>query len=139
CVHALPSLQGAVLLVWRQPTEGSQKSSVQGLPSSQFGAAPPVHAPALQTSPVVQALPSLQVVPLALVGLEQVPVVGSQVPALWLWSRALQRRGLAPPQVPGWQASLCVQALPSVQVVPLGLFGLAQTPVVVSQVPAEWH
>src|SRR5262249_60228228 len=63
----------------------------------------------------------------------------SQVPAVWHGSRAIQSGGLAPTQAPAWQASLCVHALPSVQVVPLGLFGLEQTPVVVSQVPAEWH
>src|SRR5262245_49845623 len=35
-VQELPSLQGALLLAWRQPSCGSQMSSVQGLPSSQF-------------------------------------------------------------------------------------------------------
>jgi hypothetical protein len=35
------------------------ESVVQGLASSQFAAAPATHAPALQTSPVVQAFPSV--------------------------------------------------------------------------------
>src|SRR5437667_6759911 len=59
-VHALPSLQGAVLLVWTQPVARSQPSSVQPLPSLQFGAGPPTQRPPLQASLVVQALPSLQ-------------------------------------------------------------------------------
>src|SRR5207244_10793607 len=58
-VHALPSLQGAVLLVWTQPVAGSQPSSVQPLPSLQFGAGPPMQRPPLQASLVVQALLSL--------------------------------------------------------------------------------
>src|SRR5437867_1879335 len=58
-VQALPSLHGAVLFVWTQPVAGVQESSVQGLPSLQFGGGPPAHAPPLQVSFVVQALPSL--------------------------------------------------------------------------------
>src|SRR5207249_2424340 len=58
-VQALPSLQGAVLLVWTQPVARSQPSSVQPLPSLQFGAGPPMQRPPLQASLVVQALPSL--------------------------------------------------------------------------------
>ena len=41
----------------------------------------PTQAPAWQESLWVQALPSLQVEPSALFGLEQVPLAGSQVPA----------------------------------------------------------
>jgi hypothetical protein len=58
-VQALPSLHGAVLLVCVQPVIGLHASSVQTLPSSQFGAAPPTQTPPAQVSPVVQALPSL--------------------------------------------------------------------------------
>src|SRR3954467_12532239 len=58
-VHALPSLHGAVLLVFTQPLDGLQLSSVQPLPSLQFGGAPPTHAPAAHVSLVVHALPSL--------------------------------------------------------------------------------
>jgi len=46
---------------------------------------------------------------------------------------------LAPVQVPAWQLSACVQALPSLQAVPLGLLGLEQAPLAGSQVPAAWH
>src|SRR5258706_6584169 len=47
------------------------------------------------------------------------PVPGLHVPALWPWSGAAQTTGLAPVQAPVWQVSVCVQALPSLQVVPL--------------------
>src|SRR5579883_258743 len=50
---------------------------------------PPVQVPFWQVSVWVQALPSLQVVPLAAAGLEHWPVVGSQVPATWQGSSAL--------------------------------------------------
>jgi hypothetical protein len=43
----------------------------------------PVHTPLWQVSVWVQAFPSLQVVPFAFGGLEQVPVDGLQVPASW--------------------------------------------------------
>jgi len=80
-VQAFPSLHEAVLSVCVQPLEGSQPSSVHGLPSLQSGAGPLTHAPSWQVSPCVHALLSLQLVPFGLAGLEQVPVVGSQVPA----------------------------------------------------------
>ena len=60
-VHALSSLQALVLFVCVQPVVSLQLSVVQGLLSSQLGALPPVQTPAWQVSPVVQALPSLQV------------------------------------------------------------------------------
>src|SRR5215831_5902036 len=102
-------------------------------------AVPPVQAPAWQASPVVQALPSLQAVPLAAFGFEQTPLVGSQVPGTWEWSDAVQTLAVPPVQTPFWQASPVVQALPSLQAVPLAAFGFEQTPVVVSQTPATWH
>ena len=43
----------------------------------------PTHWPLWQESPVVQALASSHVVPSSLAGLEQAPVVGSQVPTPW--------------------------------------------------------
>src|SRR5947207_3105768 len=42
-------------------------------------------------------------------------------------------------RAPAWQVSLCVHALASLQLVPLGLAGLLQTPDAGSQVPAVWH
>jgi hypothetical protein len=41
--------------------------------------------------------------------------------------------------VPFWQVSVRVQALPSLQVVPLAAFGFEQVPVFGSQTPATWH
>src|SRR6185295_4820834 len=41
------------------PVPGSHASVVQEFPSSQLTGAPPLHCPSLQTSPVVQAFPSL--------------------------------------------------------------------------------
>jgi len=60
-VQAFPSLQDAVLFACAQPVAGTHESFVQGLLSSQFSApAPAWQVPPEQTSPVVQALLSLQ-------------------------------------------------------------------------------
>ena len=99
----------------------------------------PVQTPASQTSVCVQALPSLQAVPLALLGFEQVPLAGSQTPASWHWSEAVQVTGFVPMQDPFWQVSVWVQALPSLHRVPLALRGWLHTPVLGSQVPAKWQ
>src|SRR5689334_11114347 len=53
----------------------------------------PTQAPAWQESLRVQADPSLHAVPSATAGFEHAPVVGSQVPAAWHWSLALQTTG----------------------------------------------
>jgi len=116
---------------------------VQGFPSSQdvsSGSCPlPVHTPLWQLSPVVQPLPSLHAVPLGFGGFEHTPVAGSQAPSSWHWSEIVQTTGLLPMQTPLSQASLCVQASPSLQAVPLGAAGLEHSPVDGSQVPATWH
>jgi hypothetical protein len=108
-VQALPSEHGAVLLTYSQPVCGLQLSSVQTLPSLQFGAGPPTQAPPLQASAVVQAFPSLHgsllftcVQPLA--GLQP----SSVHPLL-----SLQLSAVPPTQPPALQVSLVVQALPS--------------------------
>ena len=59
-VQTLPSLQDAVLLADLQPAWASQVSVVQGLPSSQVLGPAGVQTPALQASPMVQLLLSLQ-------------------------------------------------------------------------------
>jgi hypothetical protein len=87
----------------------------------------------------VQAFPSLQVVPFAAPGFEHAPVAVLQVPATWHWSDAVHVTGFEPTQVPAWQVSLWVQALASLQVVPLVAMGLEHAPVDVLQVPATWH
>jgi hypothetical protein len=153
----------------------------------------PVHAPPWHASLLVQAFPSLHVVPSAEAGFEQLPVVGSHVPGEWHWSDAVQVTGLeptqtpavhslvwlhlsvpaqtvpsaaagfehpvvglhvpatwhaslavhvtvpVPTQVPDWQASDGVHALPSLHVVPLGTAGFEHAPEVGSHVPATWH
>ena len=48
----------------------------------------------------MQALESLQDVPLGTTGFEQSPVAGLQVPAMWHWSEAVQTTGFAPTHVP---------------------------------------
>jgi hypothetical protein len=59
-VHALLSVQAAVLFVVTHPTVSSQASVVHTFPSSQLRAALPTQSPPLHVSLVVQALPSLQ-------------------------------------------------------------------------------
>src|SRR5437867_1864340 len=87
----------------------------------------------------VPALRSSHGVPLGLAGLLQTPEAGSQVPAVWHWLAAVHTTGFAPTQAPGGQVSVCVHALASSQLVPLGLAGLLQAPDAGSQVPAVWH
>src|SRR5207247_10825565 len=99
----------------------------------------PTQAPAAQVSVCVHALPSVQGVPSTFVGLLQVPVAGSQVPAVWHWSEAVHPTGFVPTQTPAAQISVCVHALPSVQGVPSAWAGLVQATVAGSQVPAVWH
>src|SRR5438552_303223 len=99
----------------------------------------PMQLPAWQVSVCVQASPSEQALPSALSGLEHVPFAGSQTPAAWHWSRAAHTTGFVPVQVPAWQASVCVQALLSLQALPFGLSGFEQVPLAGSQTPATWH
>src|SRR5207247_9008195 len=93
-VQALPSLHGRALLACSQPVVALQLSSVQTLPSSQLGAGPPTHRPALQVSFSVQAFPSLQAA-LSLVWAQ--PVAGLQV-AAGQALRSRQQRSTAPVQ-----------------------------------------
>jgi len=97
------------LLVCTQPMAGLQESLVQGLPSSQLGAAPPTHTPPLQVSLVVQALPSSHGFVL---GTCLQPVAESQESVVQ-GLLSLQLRGGPPTQLPLLHASLVVQALPS--------------------------
>jgi hypothetical protein len=133
------ALQAAVLLVFTQPLAGLHESFVQTLLSSQLGGGPPTQLPLEHLSAVVQALLSLQKVPSAIAGFEHWPFDGLQVPATWHWSEALQTTGLAPVQVPPWQVSLCVHALPSLQPVPSEAAGFEHWPFAELQVPATWH
>ena len=98
-----------------------------------------MHVPFWHVSVCVQALPSLHVVPFVATGLEHAPVLVLHVPAVWHWSLALQVTGLEPVQVPLWQVSVCVHALPSLHVVPFVATGFVHAPVLVLHVPAVWH
>ena len=97
----------------------------------------PVQVPLSQASVWVHALPSLHVVPFATGGFEQ-PKTGSQVPATWHWSSAVQVIGFEPVQVPVWHVSVWVQTSPSLHVVPFAAAGL-EHPATGSHVPATWH
>jgi len=100
-----------------------------------------VQVPFWQLSVCVQALPSLHPVPfVAFVGAEHCPVDELQVPATWHAAAAGQVTGLLPVQAPLWQLSVCVQALPSSQLVPfVALVGVEQVPVEGLHVPATLH
>src|SRR3989442_5426961 len=139
-LHTFPSLHEVPLGTgaYTHPLVGLQLSAVQGLPSSHLKGLP-LPIPPEQVSPVVQALPSLQALPLIFTGFEHVPVLGSQVPTTWHWSEAVQTTWLLPVHTPLWQVSVCVQALPSLQALPLAFAGFEHVPVAGSQVPAVWH
>jgi hypothetical protein len=99
----------------------------------------PVQMPLWHVSVCVHALPSLQPAPFGFAGSEQTPLDGSQTPTSWHWSRAAHVRGVPAWQVPAWQVSPSVQALPSLQPLPLAFAGVEQMPVEGLQVPASWH
>jgi hypothetical protein len=80
-VHVVPSASAGFEQV---PEAGSQVPAPwQESVAAQVLAVPGVQVPFVQTSPVVQALPSEQVTPFGAAGFEQVPLVGSQTPAIW--------------------------------------------------------
>src|SRR3989442_1699514 len=101
-VQASPSLQAlpfALSGLEQRPLAGSQApASWHWSRAAQTTGLVPTQAPAWQVSVWVQASPSLQALPFALSGLEQRPFAGSQTPATWHWSRAVQTTGLAPMQ-----------------------------------------
>jgi hypothetical protein len=83
----------------------------------------------------LHGLLSAQLVPFATGGFAHTPVPGSQVPALWQRSGAVQVIG-APWQTPLVHTSALVHRLPSLHEVPLASTGVEQAPVPGSQVPA---
>jgi hypothetical protein len=95
--------------------------------------------PATQRSPLVHRLPSLQLVPSALAGLEQAPVAGSHPPASCQASLAVQVTVAVGWQAPATQRSPLVHRLPSVQAEPSALAGLEHWPVTGLHTPASWH
>jgi hypothetical protein len=100
---------------------GSQKPGVKhGLALVQTTALPGVQMPAWQASPSVQLLLSLQGSPFATgVCPTQVPDAGLHVPPERQGLALVQITGLVPTHAPAWQTSDCVQALLSLQTVPL--------------------
>src|SRR5437867_1825743 len=144
-VHSFPSSQlvpsgdGAPM----QTPAWQVSVCVQLLPSSQDVASGtallPLQAPAWPVSVGVRVSPASQAVPSGFAGFEHWPLAGSQAPAVWHWSWAVQTTGLVPVQPPPWQVSVWVQASPSLQAAPSGFAGFEQTPVAGSHVPALWH
>jgi hypothetical protein len=144
-LQALPSLQSVsfvqphlLLSTVHPPSPSEQLSMVQAMPSLHTTCVPP-QTPFVQASPVVHTKPSLHDDPSDFLGLEQTPLAGSQVPAVWHWSDAVHTTGVAPLQAPDWQVSDWVQAFVSSHVVPSAFAGFVHLPLVVSQVPTVWH
>lgn len=125
-VQALLSSQLAALAVLTHPVSRLQESLVQGLPSLQLSAPAPVHAPPAHTSPVVQALASLQGRAL---NLSEQPNFTSQLSSVQTLP-SLQEIA-TPAQLPAAHLSPLVQALPSSHT--LALLLLMQLPVATSQ------
>src|SRR2546426_8142480 len=67
------------------------------------------------------------------------PPRSSLFPSTTLFRSAVQTTGLPPVQVPDWQVSVCVHALPSLQAVSIAGIGFERTPASALQVPATWH
>jgi hypothetical protein len=103
-----------------QPVAGTHMSSVHGRLSLQIVATPATQAPSRQTSPLVQALPSLHMLPFGRGGMLQAPLAGSQVPGIRHWlAGAGQVTGAERRQTPLVHISTPLQALLSlVHVVP---------------------
>ena len=104
---------------------GLHESLVQTLPSSQLSAVP-TQTPLAHTSPVVQAVPSLHVVPFATLAWPHVPAVQLSVVHEFPSSQLIA----VPAHVPFVQTSVVVQASPSEQVVPLVTLTCPQVPAV---------
>src|SRR5205823_2794469 len=142
-VHALPSshvLPSGLAGLEQAPVAGLQvPASWHWSGAVQRTGAPALQVPAGQVSPVVHALPSSQVVPSGLAGLEQTPVAGLHLPASWHWSGGAHRTGVPGAHVPLSQASPVVHASPSSHEVPFALAGFEHVPVAGLQVPASWH
>ncbi len=125
-MQALLSVHEAVLAKFTQPLAGSQLSSVQTLPSSQLRTEPPWHLPPLQKSVVVQALPSWQPLPSALVVVQ--PMAGSHASMVQtsLSSQIMD----VPRQTPPAQVSVWVHLLLSSH---LAVLAVAVQPLAMSQ------
>ena len=74
----------------RPVTESQTPGSWQSSDAEQTTGSEPLQMPISQLSVWVQASPSSQGVPRGETGSEHVPVTGSQIPASWHWSNAVQ-------------------------------------------------
>src|SRR5262245_37755126 len=113
-LHDVPSER---LVRVQPPLVGLHVATWQVSPPVQVTGLLPVQTPVWQVSVWVQALPSSHEVPSGLGALLQPPSDGSQTPARWQAS-AGQVWNVPPAQIPAWQVSPTVQALPSLQGVP---------------------
>src|SRR5262245_50120762 len=122
---------------WAEFAIAGQLSSASQMPSPSESPPPPiVHVPAWQVSGAEHTWldPLAHGVPSGAGLVEHSPVKWSQVGFTWHWA-ASQTTGFVPTQVPAWQESAWVQASPSVQAEPSGLFGVVQAPVPGLHVP----
>jgi len=120
-----------------QPPGAAHASVVHTLPSSQFGAAPPVHTPLTHWSAVVQAFESLHEM-LDSGCAWQALAVSLHVPVLHWFVRLEQSLGVLPAHAPPWQLSPTVQNSPSVQNDPFGS-GAVQLSLVSLQLSAQFE
>jgi len=118
-VQRSPSAHSTLLFECMHPEDGLQVSVVQTFPSSQLKGAPPMQAPAVQTSLVVQISPSSQVA--TLLTCTHAPVAPSQISSVH--GLASLQSGAGPPtQLPRLHVSVVVQGLPSSQDVMLSVW-----------------
>jgi hypothetical protein len=139
-VHASPSSQlvpSATGTAMHEPSLGLHVPVAQGPSIAEQSTAVPAHVPLPQTSVVVQASPSSQLVPSPMGVAMQDPSVGSQLPVAQGPSIAEQSTA-APRHAPAVQESPDVQASPSSQLVPSPAVSARQEPSVGSQTPT-WH
>ncbi len=120
-VQASPSLQAvpfATAVLVHVPVLGSHDPTWHWSAGGHMTGFMAVQAPALQVAVIVQATVSVQAVPSAFAGCEQIPDVGLQTPAVWHSSSGVQVVAVPPVQTPLWQVSPEVHSLPSSQLVP---------------------
>jgi hypothetical protein len=80
-VQAFPSSHAVPFVRIGHPVAGTHAPPVWQASAVHVTVVPPPQTPFVQTSPVVHAFASLQVVPFVLFGFEQTPVFASHTPA----------------------------------------------------------
>ena len=98
------------------------------------------HRPPAHASSIVQALPSLHLLPSVAGGFEHRPVAGSHTPDVWQSSSGRHTEiDVGSPQTPPVHFSPFVQPFPSSHTVPSAAGGFEQAPVDGSHAPAVWQ